>query len=79
MLSPDGISALHHPDVPMPGTTDFYAMGWKVHRFQDVEVISHNGEVPGYTTDMFLVPEKDMAIAMISRRVKDNPFRREPD
>jgi hypothetical protein len=63
----------------MPGTTDFYAMGWKVHRFQDVEVISHNGEVPGYTTDMFLVPEKDMAIAMISRRVKDNPFRREPD
>jgi hypothetical protein len=40
-------------------------MGWKVHHFQDVEVISHNGEVPGYTSDMFLVPEKDMAIAMI--------------
>jgi CubicO group peptidase (beta-lactamase class C family) len=65
VLSPDGISALHHPDAPIPGTLDFYAMGWKVHHFQDVEVISHNGEVPGYTTDMFLVREKNMAIAMI--------------
>ena len=65
VLSSTGISSLHHPDAPIPGTTEFYAMGWKVHHFQDVEVISHNGEVPGYTTDMFLVPEKDMAIAMI--------------
>lgn len=65
VLSPGGISALHHPAIPMPGTTDFYAMGWEVQHFQNVEVIRHNGEVPGYTTDMFLVPEKDMAIAMI--------------
>lgn len=65
VLSPVGISTLHHPDVSIPGTKDFYAMGWRVHHFQDVEVISHNGEVPGYTTDMFLVPEKDMAVAMV--------------
>ena len=65
VLSPTGISTLHHPDAPIPGTADFYAMGWKVHHFQDVAVTSHNGEVPGYTTDMFLVPEKDMAMAMV--------------
>jgi hypothetical protein len=28
-------------------------------------VIGHNGAVPGYTTGMFLVPEKNMAIALM--------------
>ena len=65
ILSPAGISTLHHPDVQMPGSKDFYAMGWEVQHFQDVEVIRHNGASPGYTTDMFLVPEKNLAIAMV--------------
>lgn len=65
VLSPAGIAALHHPDVPMPGSTDFYAMGWEVQHFLDVEVIRHNGQVPGYTSDMFLVPQKNIAVAMV--------------
>jgi CubicO group peptidase (beta-lactamase class C family) len=65
VLSPTGVSALHHPDVPMPDSTDFYGMAWEVQHFQDVEVIRHNGAVPGYTTDMFLLPQKNMAIAMV--------------
>lgn len=65
VLSPAGIAALHHPDIQMPGSTDYYAMGWEVQHFQDVEVIRHNGEVPGYTADMFLVPQKNLAIAMV--------------
>jgi CubicO group peptidase (beta-lactamase class C family) len=64
VLSPNGIATLHHPDVPMSDSTRFYGMGWEVQHFQDVEVIRHNGQVPGYTTDMFLVPEKNIAIAM---------------
>ncbi|HLO31475.1 MAG TPA: serine hydrolase domain-containing protein [Anaerolineales bacterium] len=65
VLSPIGIATLHQPAVQMPGSTDDYAMGWEVQHFQDVEVIRHNGAVPGYTTDMFLVPEKNLAIAMV--------------
>jgi CubicO group peptidase (beta-lactamase class C family) len=65
VLSPAGIEALHHPDIQMPNSTDFYAMGWEVQHFQDVEVIRHNGAVPGYTTDMFLVPEQNLAVAMV--------------
>ncbi|HEX9388673.1 MAG TPA: serine hydrolase domain-containing protein, partial [Anaerolineales bacterium] len=65
VLSPAGIAALHHPDVPMPGSTDFYGMAWEVQHFQDVEVIRHNGAVPGYTIDMFLVPQKNIAMAMV--------------
>jgi CubicO group peptidase (beta-lactamase class C family) len=65
MISPAGIATLHHPAVQMPGSTDYYAMGWEVQHFQNVEVIRHNGAIPGYTTDMFLVPEKNLAVAMV--------------
>jgi CubicO group peptidase (beta-lactamase class C family) len=65
VLSPAGIAELHHPDVQMPGTTDFYAMGWEVQQYQNVQVIGHNGAVPGYTTGMFLVPEKKLAVALV--------------
>ena len=65
VLSPSGIATLHHSDVQMSGSTDYYAMAWEVQHFQDVEVIRHNGQVPGYTTDMILVPQKHMAIAMV--------------
>ena len=40
-------------------------MGWEVQHFQNVQVLSHDGAVPGFTTVMFLVPEKNMAIAMV--------------
>lgn len=65
LLSPEGIAELHHPDAQMPGVTDFYAMGWEVQQYQDVQVIGRNGAVPGYTTGMFLVPEKKLAIALV--------------
>ncbi|HET7143275.1 MAG TPA: serine hydrolase, partial [Anaerolineales bacterium] len=65
VLSPAGIAELHHPGIQMPGTADFYAMGWEMQHFQDVEVLRHNGAVPGYTTDMFLVPQKNIAVAMV--------------
>jgi CubicO group peptidase (beta-lactamase class C family) len=65
ILSPAGISVLHHPDIQISDTNDFYAMGWEVQHFQDVEVIRHNGASPGYTTDMFLVPQKNIAVAMV--------------
>lgn len=65
VLSPSGIAELHHPDVQMAGNADFYAMGWEVQQYQDVQVIGHNGAVPGYTTGMFLVPEKDLAVALV--------------
>jgi len=40
-------------------------MGWEVQHYQDVQVIGHNGAVPGYTTAMFLVPEKNLAVALV--------------
>jgi CubicO group peptidase (beta-lactamase class C family) len=40
-------------------------MGWEVQQYQNVQVIGHNGAVPGYTTGMFLVPEKKLAVALV--------------
>jgi len=59
VLSPEGIAKLYHPAVQMSATHDFYAMGWEVQEYQDVHVIGHNGAVSGFTTGMFLVPEKN--------------------
>jgi len=60
LLSPSGIAEMHQP----PANTS-YGMGWEVQHFQDVQVLAHDGAVPGFTTVMFLVPEKDLAIAMV--------------
>ncbi len=60
LLSPVGITEMHQPPV-----TTSYAMGWEVQHFQNVQVLTHDGAVPGYTTVMFLVPEKNLAIAMV--------------
>ena len=65
VLSPAGIAELHHPDIQMLGTTDFYAMGREVQQYQNVQVIGHNRAVPGYTTGMFLVPEKNLAVMLV--------------
>lgn len=65
VLSLAGIAELHHPDIQMPDTTNFYGMGWEVQQYQNVQVISHNGAIPGFTTGMFLVPEKNLAFALV--------------
>lgn len=65
VLSPSSIAELHHPDIQMPNSSDFYAMGWEVQQYQNVQVIGHNGAVPGYTSGMFLVPEKNLAMTLV--------------
>ena len=60
LLSPSGMDEMHQPPV-----TTSYAMGWEVQHFQNVQVLAHDGAVPGYTTVMFLVPEKKLAVAMV--------------
>jgi CubicO group peptidase (beta-lactamase class C family) len=65
VLSLADIAELHHPDVQVPRTTDFYAMGWEVQQYQDVQVVGHNGAVPGYATGMFIVPEKNLTVALV--------------
>ena len=65
LLSPAGISEMHQPPVNTADVTTSYGMGWEVQHFQNVQVLAHDGAVPGFTTVMFVVPEKKLAIAMV--------------
>ena len=58
LLSPVGIAEMHQPPVNTPDVTASYGMGWEVQDFQNVQVLAHDGAVPGFTTVMFVVPEK---------------------
>lgn len=65
LLSPAGIVEMHQPPANTLGVTTSYGMGWEVQRFQNEKVLSHDGAVPGYTSAMFLVPEENLAFAMV--------------
>ncbi|HNB53439.1 MAG TPA: serine hydrolase domain-containing protein, partial [Anaerolineales bacterium] len=65
LLSPAGIAEMHQPPVTTAGGGPAYGMGWEVQHFQEVQVLAHDGAVPGYTTVMFLVPEENLALAMV--------------
>ncbi len=65
LLSPAGIAEMRQLPVNTLGVTSSYGMGWEVQHFQNVQVLAHDGAVPGFTTVMFLVPEKNLAIAMV--------------
>jgi CubicO group peptidase (beta-lactamase class C family) len=65
LLSPASITEMHQPPVNATGVTASYGMGWEVQHFQNVQVFAHDGAVPGFTAVMFLVPEKNMALAMV--------------
>ncbi len=65
LLSPAGMDVMYQPPVTTAGVGSAYGMGWEVQHFQEVQVLAHDGAVPGYTTAMFLVPEKNLALAMV--------------
>jgi CubicO group peptidase (beta-lactamase class C family) len=65
VLSPSGIAEMHQPPGSTPGVATAYGMGWDVQAFQNVRVLTHDGAVPGYTTAMFLVPEENLAFALV--------------
>ena len=56
---------MHKPPVNTTDDTTSYGMGWEMQHFQNVQVLAHDGAVPGFTTVMFVVPEKKLAIAMV--------------
>jgi hypothetical protein len=65
VLSPSGIAEMHQPPGSTPGVATAYGMGWEVQAFQNARVLTHDGAVPGYTTAMFLVPEENLAFALV--------------
>lgn len=65
LLLPSSLEEMYQPPVTALGVTTAYGMGWEVQHFENLRVLSHDGAVPGYTSVMFLAPEKKLALAMV--------------
>jgi len=54
---------------PPPGLESAYGMGWFVSQLSDGTLIyEHSGDVPTFHADMMLLPEEDMAFALLYNR-----------
>lgn len=67
---------LHHtwePQVPISADTD-YGLGWMVGTYQGLRVLSHGGNTLGFTAEVAIVPQADVAVAVLANRRAANPF-----
>lgn len=66
VLSPAGIEELHRPQVPTTKAGSMAAMGWRVEQLAGERVVRHSGEVTNYRTEMILVPERRLGVAVLT-------------
>jgi CubicO group peptidase (beta-lactamase class C family) len=66
---------LHTPQMLMPAnafakspelTDPSYAMGWFVYRQKGVEIVEHGGNIDGFTALVYMAPEKDFGLVILS-------------
>ncbi len=65
LLSPEGIAALHTPPQ-LPEGPSTYAMGWVNYREDGYTIINHNGRSAGFSSSIFLLPEQEIGIAVMT-------------
>jgi len=57
----DSMKILHDPDVE----ENEYRLGWSLSHLANYKAVSHGGSMPGVTTNLLLIPEKDIALVML--------------
>ena len=69
LLSPRSAAAMREPQVelpPLPTMGDAWGLGWAVHRWPGGTVVGHVGGTFGQSAFLRLVPERDVAIALLA-------------
>lgn len=74
-LSPASVNAMQTPRIQLPkdaySFADHWGLGWQLlHRPNTPQVVGHGGVVIGQTSLMHMVPEQNLAIAVLQNRVK---------
>ncbi len=73
IISPETLKEMHTPQVVQPEEPDFpeftqpcYGMGWSIRSFRGIQVISHNGVIDGFTSQLTLVPQLKVGIIILN-------------
>jgi len=77
VLSAAEMTHLHQPQMLMdyPGAARnpelydlAYALGWITHRHRGLKVVEHGGNIDGFSALVYLVPEKDFGLVMLTNQ-----------
>jgi CubicO group peptidase (beta-lactamase class C family) len=71
VLSAGGMQALHQPPNLIPGAN--YAMGWAAGSYDGYPVLTHNGAVPDFSSEMWLLPNQGYGVVVLEN-VHSNLF-----
>ncbi len=64
------LSAMREPQVDVPGSTDEWALGWKVEHWGDLDVLAHDGDTVGQRAFLRVLPEADAAIVVLTNSAR---------
>jgi hypothetical protein len=66
VLSAQGMDAMHAPAVQEDRPDRYYGMGWEVRLINDVPVVMHTGEGPGWQSNLIMLPEDGWGIVLLA-------------
>lgn len=66
IISPESIDAMFYDRIPQDGTgINFYGSGWGYTEYYGYPLLNHSGLVENYSSNMFIIPEKQIGIAVL--------------
>ncbi|PIQ25057.1 hypothetical protein COW36_07490 [bacterium (Candidatus Blackallbacteria) CG17_big_fil_post_rev_8_21_14_2_50_48_46] len=78
LLSESSLKELHSPQVIMNSHASYpeipytlYGMGWMIHPYRGHQMISHGGNIDGYSALVSLLPEKKIGLVILSNQEHD--------
>jgi CubicO group peptidase (beta-lactamase class C family) len=71
LLRPETVALMQQPQTPAANFADAWGLGWDIRRLDGVAVIGHAGGSNGFSTRLTLVPERGVAVAILSNGAGD--------
>lgn len=70
ILPSRALTAMTEPQVDLPGSSDEWALGWRVEHWGDVDVLAHDGDTVGQRAFLRVVPETDSALVVLTNSTR---------
>lgn len=73
VITLDGYQKMISPYVLNDGNESSYGYGLNVYKVNKYDAIGHSGGIPGFGTNAFYIPEKDLFVAVFNNTDRGNP------